>query len=742
MLPCSRCSPLVLAAVLVAGTWGRAQMVNGDFEAVDAAGAPAGWTTVAPFQAAGLTEEQPHGGQRAARLVGDGVAHAWRQELPALPTRVYRLAGWFRAQGVTFGEDKDENFARFYVHIHYQGRPYAEASQIYLNLPVGTYAWQRLALRLVPQVHWPIEKVWVTVVGQFAQGTLDCDDVSIAPVEGGTGASALEWVNGARPTILADLSRCTPAAALASKAQVKQWKLIEYEAGRITGTMVWAPEESQAPELTLPLGANGWHAVYVGLADPAWLGCQALLRLSNDPAPVPRTRAGGQLEEAFFKVADLTGQSLHLSRHPLGPGCGVAYVKLVPLTPEEVNTVQARRADAARRQLVTTIDGFSFIYSRRCTTREDLLREVEVYRDSDFGTLILQPGGADMVNYPSRLGEMAGQTLPLFGRPGDRRYAEAIRELAGKQINPTKVLIEGAHDVGMQVHVAIRPGAWEHSPPLDEFFTSRFYREHPEWRCVDRDGTPVSRLSLAVAPVRAHLLEVLREAVGFGADGACVLFVRGAPYVLFEKPFADLFRQRHAVEVLSVADTDPRLLELRAEVLTGFMQELRAMLDEEGRRRGTRLHLSAMVLANEADNRRFGLDLRQWVEHGLIDLVMPYLRAGGGTAKEYDLAFFKAVCGPAKVPVKPTCIGWGTPDLTSLLRRADTLYGQGADGLTFWDGNSGDDRTDRWCALSRLGRAAEARQLCEDGPPAVAALRFHRLGAVIMDGPYHPNWGY
>ncbi|MCE5240277.1 family 10 glycosylhydrolase [bacterium] len=737
------CRSLALLGVMLMTTvWAEAQIVNGGFEEVGDDGKPAGWIVVPPFQAAAVTDGRPHSGQRAMRLVGDGASHAWRHELPALPTRVYRATGWFRAQGVKLGQGDEKDFARFYFHIHYKDRPYTDASQVYMDLPVGTYDWRRLSVRLVPQVQWPIEKVWVTVVGQFRSGTLDCDDLEFAPVQGGTGASALEWAQGAQPLVLSDMSQCTPAAALTTTTRLKQWKLVPYEAGSLTGKMIWAPSESQAPELTLPLGVKGWHAVYVGLADPASVGCQALLRLTRDPAPTPRSRTMGAVEEAFFKAADLTGQSLHLSRHPLGPGCGVAYVKLVPLTPEEVQTLQSRRSDASRRTLVTTIDGFSFIYSRRCTTREDLRREVEVYRDTDFGTLILQPGGADMTNYPSRVGEMAGQTLEVFGRTGDRQYAEAIRELARQQINPTQVMIGGAHDAGLKVHIAIRPGAWEHSPPLDDFFTSRFYREHPQWRCVDRDGTPVSRMSYAVPEVRAHLVDVLREAVGFGADGACVLYVRGAPFVLYEKPFADLFQKRYNADVQTVDENDPRVLALRAEIMTGFMREIRTMLDGEGRKRGTRLALSAMVLANEADNLKFGLDLRQWVKDGLVDLVMPYLHAGGGAAKEYDMAFFREVCGAAKVPVKPTFIGWSTPDVPSVLRQAVALYDQGADGLTFWDGNSGDENTARWCTLTRLGNVEDARRMSEDAPPTPVWLRFHRLGEVIVDGKYSPNWGY
>lgn len=728
--------------LLLAAAGAGAQLTNGGFEQGGADGAPAGWITVPPFVKAELTTDQPHTGQQAVRLAGDGQVHAWRRELGPLPTRIYRATAWYRARGVEFGDKGEEDFARLYVHVLYQDRPYADATHHYLNLPAGSYDWRQVAVRIVPRTQWPIAQVWVTVVGQFRKGTMDCDDVEFAPATGGTGAAALEWAHGAEPVVLSDMSRVTPAKALTTAARPALWRVLPYEAGNLQGKLLWATADSQVPEVTLKLGAKGWHAVYLGLVDPAWVGSQTLLRLSRDPAPVPRRPSGSQFEEMLFKVADLTGQDLHLSRHPHGPSCGVAYVKLVPLSAEEVAREQARRADTARRRLVTTLDGFSFIYERGCVTAADLRREVEVYRDTDFGTLLLQPGGADMTNYPSQVGEMGGQNATVFDRDGDRRYALAVRELARRGINPTRELIAGAHDAGMKVHMAIRPGAWEHSPPMDNFFTSRFYREHPQWRCVDRDGTPVARLSLAVPEVRAHLVAVLREAVSFGADGACVLYVRGAPYVLYEPPFAALFQQRYGVAPQTVDEQDPRVLELRAEILTTFMGEIRAMLDEVGRKRGQRLQLSAMVLADEADNRRFGLDVAGWVKAGLVDLVLPYLHAGGGRAKEYDLAFFRRVCAPAGVPVKPTVIGWETPDLASLLQRVGGLYDQGADGVTVWDGNSGDDRSDRWCLLSRLGSAEDVRQMTADGPPGQANLRFHKLGGVVMDGHFDPNWGY
>ncbi len=720
---------------------------NPGFEQLDAANRPTGWKLAVGRVKSPVVVEAPHGGKTAMRLEGDGQSVAWQQEVAGLPTRHYMASGWFRANKLQISTDNDrKEYARFYFHILYKDRPYTDTTHAYVDIPPGTYDWKRLSVRLIPRTEWPIEKIRVTVTAHFSAGAFDFDDISLADAPLRSGAFATEWRNGSSPVVITDMGLCAPSKALSPKSAKRHWQLMSYEAEPLKGRMLWASDEANAPPLTLPLNTNGWHAVYVGLADPSVLGCHALLRLTSDSAYVPRTRTAGQIEETFFKVADLTGQSLHIAQESGGQGrsCGIAYVKLVPLTSDEVAAFKADRQDSSCRKLVTTIDGFSFIYSRRPTSIEALLPEVETYRDTDFDTLILQMGGADMVNYPSKVGEMCGQNLTVFPRRGDRFYAEAIRELARKGINPTKVLIQGAHSAGLKVHVGLRPAAWVHSEPFSEFFNSRFYQMHPDWRCVDRDGTPVARMSLAVPQVRSHLVEVLREAIRFGADGASILYNRGVPLVLFEKPFCDLFKQRYDADAMAVPEDDKRVLQLRAELLTTFMREVRSMLDSESQRRadGTHLALSAFVMPDESDNIKFGFNLRDWVAQGLVNDIFPCLSTGGVSARKYDMKFFTEVCRPRNVRVRPVFVAWNSPDLHAVMRQTLDLYDSGADGITVWDGNSGADRTDRWSVISRMGHLDELRESAETRPPRPVTIRFQKISGMVLDGRYRPNWGY
>ncbi|MCK5804408.1 MAG: hypothetical protein KAI66_16335, partial [Lentisphaeria bacterium] len=382
---------------------------NGGFEAVHKPGKPAHWKPFGSFGPAMLTDDSPRTGKLAGRIVGDGTQRAWRHVIDKPRSQLIVASGWFRARGVLIKTNPD-GWVRFYFHILYKDRPYGETTHISVDLPTGSYGWRRFAARLTPRTDYPVDQIWITVTGNMTSGTLDFDDIAAHPAPFLGGFTALEWAQSGKAKMLRDMGQVEPKSALTGRAERGKWKLVPYEIGGDKGRMVWASALTQAPELTLPLDVRGWHAVFVGVASPMGVARHALLRLSRDSAFTMRARTKGQVEEVFFKADDLTGQSLHIAQQD---GCepvsvGVAYVKLVPLTDEEVATIKAERADSSLRRLVASIDGFSFIHGRRPTTRLSLLREVEAYRHSDFGTLILQVGGADMVNYPSNMGQMRG----------------------------------------------------------------------------------------------------------------------------------------------------------------------------------------------------------------------------------------------------------------------------------------------------------------------------------------------
>lgn len=592
------------------------------------------------------------------------------------------------------------------------------------------------------------------------------------PIPPWAAVSASSWANASKAVMLTDMRCCQPESALAPKLKKGAWKAIPYETETVAGNLIWASGDALAQPLTLPLGATGWHALFIGLYATNLTPSYAWLKLEGEQAPTPVASSKSPnyrpsyfwIQEIFWKVAELKpGQSLQINQVPncLLPaaGCGLAYVKLIPLADAEVAGYCADRDKPAPRRVAVTCDHVSFMQAIRPTTAEAVLSELEMFRNTDAKTLLLHVGGADQVCYPSRYGTMIGQEQDSFADPGQRCQAESIRELARKKINPTKVLIEGAHDIGMKVHVGFRPALWSYYEPYTDFFESPFFKQHPEWRLVDRDGATVARMSWAVPEVRRQLLDVLGEAVGFGAEGAHIVFNRSLPVTLYEPEFCAQFQSAHGLDPRGLEDSDPRIIRTRSDIITTFMRELRVVLDEEAKRRanGQRLEISLCVLGCEEDNLQYGLDLRRLAKERLIDEVYPSMhRYDFGATKHkrdmagaWDLDFFMEACGRAGVPVIPmiSYAAVGLPDYypyATFLNMGLDSYAQGAAGMCFWDPavvkNADAAPHEYWKIASRFGHVDElkARVGLQLSKPVYLKLR--RLGEHCLDGRF-PIWG-
>lgn len=589
-----------------------------------------------------------------------------------------------------------------------------------------------------------------TVAGLLLLVFAICTQVSATEFAPWGGAAVSDWSLHDQSVMVSDMAQGDPKNALSPMALKKGcWKVIPYEfVGGATGNMVFAPPEANAPELTVPLNVEkpGWYAVFVGLFSTSEAPTEAWLRLDGDPASIKRENRSsndyGNSEEVFLKVAELSKTScLKIAQQTTGfvCGCGVTHVRLIPLSPDEVQRHLADRADASHRTQVGTIDGFSSFYHNSPRTKEALLSQVEIFRNTDFGTLILQSPGGDKVNYASQIGYMKGSHAEEFPRVGDRHFVESIRDLAAKGINPLKVLIDGAHAVGMKVHVAIRPAGWSFFEPYTDYWESPFYKDHPEWRCTDRDGTPVTRMSWAVPEVRRHMIALLREQVSFGTDGAHVAFNRGYPVALYEAPARKLFQEKYEIDPRELPESDPRIVQWWSDIVVTFMRELRAMLDEEQKSRadGKRLELTIMVLGTANDDLRFGVDIGRLINEGLADGISTEL-GFGRTSDQYNLSLLSDACKSKAIPFYPGVTGnpiW-FPAIPS-------YYDAGAKGIAVWDPETVAD-VFNWTWISRFGHAEETRYRLKNlqlTTPPRSVLKFHRLGDQIRDGHFGPFWG-
>ncbi|MEX0643598.1 MAG: hypothetical protein WD468_12920 [Pirellulales bacterium] len=577
---------------------------------------------------------------------------------------------------------------------------------------------------------------------------------TIKPAQPWAGAALDDWANASKAILITDLSRCQPKSALSDMVLKRnRWKVIPYRLDNdVEGKMIWAPPEANSPEVSLAPKLEGWYAVFVGLFATLEAPTMAWIRLDDDPSPLQRynKRADyGNTEEVFFRAVHLRKNSKLLFR-PQTTGevspCGITHVKFIPLTEDEVRTIEAERKDQSHRVLSATNDGNGDMFHYSPRTKSELLSFIDLFKDTDFGTLILQAPGADKTNYPSRVGHMMGSNTDVHVRAGDRHFVEAARALAEKKINPVEAQIKRAHEIGMKVHVAFRPAGWSFFEPYADLWETPFYKQHPEWRCEDRDGTPVTRMSWAVPEVRRHMIELEREMVRFGADGASIIFTRGYPVVLYEKPARELFQKQYQVDPREIPESDPRINKFRTDIVTTFFEELRAMLDEEGRRRGKgspRLALSVLISASgpdDFDDLVYGVDLKRLVNAKLVDEVFTE-HGFGAASKDFNLDFLRETCKPMGVPFSPG-IYKGVSGGKRPYSLVPAYYDNGAHGVCVWDAEILDIYD--WCWMSRFGHPEETRWRLENldlNKPPRSIHTFHKLGDQVRNGRFGPQWG-
>ncbi|MCF6284779.1 MAG: family 10 glycosylhydrolase [Candidatus Hydrogenedentes bacterium] len=457
----------------------------------------------------------------------------------------------------------------------------------------------------------------------------------------------------ARETLyLTDMSRCKPAESLSEELRPNRWRMIPYKTEEIQGTLLGAASYIEAPEVRLPLNQTGWYAVYLGIWNPHLMydGKPVIkARLSSrpvfqqiHPGGSPDTQATTYIEEVRLCDADL-GDEQYIAfgkSNGLQPRSAyVAYVKLVPLTEEQIRLEGARRGTREHRNLVATFDGASILHFSECSTVDHLLEWVEKLRNSDTKKVLWAVTYGDRTGFPTKNLDLSylgaeDQVQPssvTFGNDyqrGQRQIQQFFKNCAEAGVVPQQALAEHAHGLGMNFDLMYRIGILG-GLGLSSAHHNNYVQSHPEVRQVTHEGYVLEKASLAFPEVQQLILDQIAESCRqIDADGINLCFVRGPHFLLWEKPVRDAFEAKYGVSSADVAENDPRIDEVRAAIVTDFMQRVRGELDAIGKERGRALTLSVWVWPHEQNvwlGKRpidEGLDVEAWIRMGLLDSVI------------------------------------------------------------------------------------------------------------------------
>ncbi len=537
------------------------------------------------------------------------------------------------------------------------------------------------------------------------------------------------------PIYITDLSGCEPKSALSPEARKGRWSVWDYETHehrgvRLSGKMLYANAQVEPPPVTLRLGASGWHAVYLGFYYADFPNSHTVrVRLTGDPtfdrvqAETTSPKDGNHAEqnvnysllaETLWRTADLTGQDLVISR----PGrkgllaqhgyTSLAYVKLVPLSEEDLAQRRKLMPSPRTKRLIAVFDG-AFGGGWWPESTEDLHEDIDPLADTDVEVLLCTMARFDITYYPSRAGEMRSLRRAFY-HPEYAAQAQVLAEMQKKGLDTLRVYIHRAHERGLKFYATNRP-AGPHPPPFHLTGEGPLYRKHPEFRCVTQDGQTVPHLSFAFPEVRRRLIDVLREQAEAGADGVSLMFNRSHPWVLFEEPAWTAFAEKHDADRAKLDPANEAWCRHKAGYLTALARELREAMDEVGRRQGRRIGIGHMVMGTVRSRLYFGIDAETWMREGLVDflIVHPYNYherpfPGGDESVERAVRELRPAADETGVKVYADVYPRRMPGY-AYLDRARALYAAGADGLAYWDIETRVNRKSEWFTSSRLGHA-------------------------------------
>ena len=570
-----------------------------------------------------------------------------------------------------------------------------------------------------------------------------------------------------------DMTQCEPHTALSRAFEHGKWTAVDYEIDAGPGKMLFCGPDADAPPLTLKLHAKGWHAIYVGTyGGPSYQAGEMALflkltgdagytystqenfRPGKDIVPPEMVPGPADISEAYWKSADLAGQDILFHRPESGEHgespTNVSYIRLVPLSEAEAARAQRDRSRTDTRLLIANHDSGQHNYWSYAS-QQDMRNEFETFRGSDFKMMLWGCSLGLGTFYPSRVGT---EQVWTFGFRGRRAVSNESRDRYRRAgFDPLRGAVECAHEVGIEIYPQVRMESAQLPPNhLNYGGPGQFYLDHPEWRCLTREGNPTRGLSQAFPEVRAKYVALLREWVeDYGADGVNIIFCRSWPYALFEEPVRTSFQEKYGEDILKLPAYDDRVLAHQAGFLTQLLRETRQMLDEVGKKQGRRLGTCYVLptsyklpdfpdLGPLTSCKCYGMDAETWVKEGLVDHLAVHMEQvaphDGSGAVPILKAFQQFTNGTRTQLYADLYPRRQSGD--SMRIRAKTCYDAGVDGLCFWDTHGRISRLSGWAMHRVLGHKKEmdTPEMERFAKSLFRCVPMRTLDGYQMDGPW------
>ena len=267
-------------------------------------------------------------------------------------------------------------------------------------------------------------------------------------------------------------------------------------------------------------------------------------------------------------------------------------------------------------------------------------------------------------------GQLLMDNFETLGDAWVWRYRENTKHLVNHDANPPDLAVKYGRRLGIKVLPVVRM-----NDPHDQFYkyeVSTFKFENPhlligsktgymDWEKGAR-GHPNRKsidcftwglFDFAHQEVRDHKFAIIEEFITrWDNDGVSLDFERD-PYLFAEQGLKE-----------------------NAEIITDLVRKVRKTLDTVAAERGKKQFLHVRVLPEIGVSYERGLDVKRWVDEGLVDAVSP---GAGYLTFSQDLSEWKKLTEGKNCWVYPCINHWRTPEVTRAW--AKLMYRRGADGL-------------------------------------------------------------
>ena len=232
------------------------------------------------------------------------------------------------------------------------------------------------------------------------------------------------------------------------------------------------------------------------------------------------------------------------------------------------------------------------------------------HEGSPVDALLYSIGGHDVYDYETDIGLRTTDAYAIRGSQKQRRRGANLRSLVENHGGPMAIMTEQCHRLGIDFFPSMRMNEHYDIEPSDPSY-GRFRLDHPDWTIGRGEDLPKpsmdwgvsTGLDFAVPEVRTYIASIVLETIErWDVDGLELDFFRHPTYFNIEEAYSNRY------------------------LMTDMVRHIRGRMDEIGEERGKGLDLMVRVPATIERCEHLGLDIREWIAEGLIDLVV----AGGG----------------------------------------------------------------------------------------------------------------